>query len=149
MTSKEDIRALVEQALAGEEVDLVDVELKGRPGRQVLRVFVDVDGGITLARCAELSQKISDLLDRKDPIPTSYTLEVSSPGLDRPLRSERDFQRNLERTLKVDYQEGERSRTVVGVLKQVSSGNIVLDCKGELRTLELKDVRLAKVQPRW
>ncbi len=149
MASTQDIRALVEQALQGEEVELVEVELKGRPGRQVLRVFVDVEGGITLDRCAALSQKISDLLDRKDPIPGSYTLEVSSPGIDRPLRSERDFRRNLNRTLKIEYREGDKSRTVVGVLKEVGAEHIVLDCAGALRTLERQAISLARVQPRW
>ncbi|MGQ9559768.1 MAG: ribosome maturation factor RimP [Candidatus Oleimicrobiaceae bacterium] len=149
MASIQDIRALVEQALQGEAVELIDVELKGRPGRQILRVFVDVEGGITLDRCAALSQKISDLLDRKDPIPGSYTLEVSSPGIDRPLRSERDFRRNLNRTLKVEYREGEKSRTVVGVLTEVGAEHIVLDCAGTSRTLERRAISLARVQPRW
>lgn len=149
MASIQDIRALVEQALQGEAVELIDVELKGRPGRQILRVFVDVEGGITLDRCAALSQKISDLLDRKDPIPGSYTLEVSSPGIDRPLRSERDFRRNLNRTLKVEYREGEKSRTLVGVLTEVGAEHIVLDCAGTSRTLERRAIGLARVQPRW
>jgi len=149
MTTIDEIRSLVEEALVGEEVDLIDVELKGRPGRQVLRVFVDVEGGITLDRCAALSQKISDLLDRKDPIPDSYTLEVSSPGIDRPLRSERDFERNLNRVVKIDYREGGRLRSVVGVLKQVHHQQVVIDCAGELRTLDMEAISLAKVQPRW
>lgn len=149
MTDVYDIRRLVEQALADEEVDLVDVELKGRPGRQLLRVLVDVEGGITLDHCARLTQKIGDLLDRKDPIPGSYTLEVSSPGVDRPLRTERDFRRNVHRTVKVEFEEGTTTRVVTGVLQKVDGQHVVIDCKGELYTVALQAIRLAKVQPKW
>ncbi len=149
MTDTHDLRQLVEQALAGEEVDLIDVELRGRPGRQLLRVLVDVEGGITLDHCARLTAKISDLLDRKDPIPGRYTLEVSSPGIDRPLRTERDFRRNLQRTLKVEFQEGSAVRSVTGVLKEVDSQQLVIECSGQTHTVALDTIRLAKVQPRW
>ncbi|MDZ7339538.1 MAG: ribosome maturation factor RimP [candidate division KSB1 bacterium] len=149
MADTHDIRRLVEQALADEEVDLLDVALRGRPGRQLLRVLVDVEGGITLDHCARLAQKISDMLDRKDPIPGSYTLEVSSPGVDWPLRTERDFRRNLRRTLKVEFQDGEATRVLIGVLQEVGPEYIVIECAGQLQRVALETVRLAKVQPKW
>jgi ribosome maturation factor RimP len=143
------VRGLVEPLLEREGVDLVDLELKGAPGRQVLRVFVDVDGGITIDQCVLLSRKISDLLDRKDPIPGKYRLEVSSPGVDRPLTRPRDFQRNIGREVKVDVRRGEAVEQVTGKIVSVGEENLTLDVKGEEVLLEWTAVVKGKIQVRF
>ncbi|NOZ57285.1 MAG: ribosome maturation factor RimP [Calditrichaeota bacterium] len=143
------VRGLVEPLLEREGVDLVDLELKGAPGRQVLRVFVDVDGGITIDQCVLLSRKISDLLDRKDPIPGKYRLEVSSPGVDRPLTRPRDFQRNIGREVKVDVRRGEAVEQVTGKIVSVGEENLALDVKGEEVLLEWTAVVKGKIQVRF
>ncbi len=143
------VRGLVEPLLEREGVDLVDLELKGAPGRQVLRVFVDVDGGITIDQCVLLSRKISDLLDRKDPIPGKYRLEVSSPGVDRPLTRPRDFQRNIGREVKVDVRRGEVVEQVTGKIVSVGEENLTLDVKGEEVLLEWTAVVKGKIQVRF
>ncbi len=74
------LRSLVEEGLKETEFELVDLEYKGRGDRAILRVFVDKSGGVTVDDCAWISSRLSDLLDTRDPIPHSYTLEVSSPG---------------------------------------------------------------------
>ena len=142
------VRDLVERLLEREGVDLVDLELKGAPGRQVLRVFVDVEGGITIDQCVALSRKISDLLDRKDPIPGRYRLEVSSPGVDRPLKQPRDFQRNVGREVKVDVRRGEETEQVTG--KILSAGeDLVLEVEGEEVALEWGAIVKGKIQVRF
>ncbi|MDQ2086900.1 ribosome maturation factor RimP [Herbivorax sp. ANBcel31] len=73
--------------------DLVDVEFIKEGSSWYLRIYIDKSGGITIDDCKVVSEEISDLLDREDPIPQSYFLEVSSPGLERPLKKESDFKK--------------------------------------------------------
>jgi ribosome maturation factor RimP len=87
------IAALAEQAAASMGMELVLVEVRGDGGKAVVRVFMDKPGGISLNDCERFSKRFSVLLDVEDVIPFSYTLEVSSPGLDRPLAKEEHFLR--------------------------------------------------------
>jgi ribosome maturation factor RimP len=89
MGQAEEVRALVEPVLAGEGLELFDCELK--PG--LLRVTVDAPGGVDADKLGHVSQRLSRLLDERDPIPARYTLEVSSPGLERQLRTPDHFRR--------------------------------------------------------
>jgi ribosome maturation factor RimP len=73
------------------DYELVDVEFKKEGGNWYLRIYIDKEGGISLDDCQVVSEKLSSALDEVDPIPYSYFLEVSSPGLDRPLKREKDF----------------------------------------------------------
>ena len=76
-----------------ENFELVDVEFKKEGPHRYLRVFIDKDGGITLDDCQKVSEALSEKLDELDPIEENYFLEVSSPGLDRPLKKDADFER--------------------------------------------------------
>ncbi len=110
--------------------ELVDVELKRAPGGQLLRLYVDKPGGISLDDLESVSQEVSAMLDAEDPIEDHYTLEVSSPGLDRPLRTEDDYRRFVGRLARVSSYEpvdGRRHWT----------GRIVA-CEGGVVTLELE-----------
>ncbi len=93
MQVREQVLALVEPLAAARGLIVVDVEFTGERGRSVLRCVLDKSpGGITLEDIEGFHRELDPLLDANDPIPGSYVLEVSSPGLERPLRSERDFQ---------------------------------------------------------
>lgn len=83
------------------ELELVDVEYVKEAGNYVLRVYIDRENGVTLDDCQNVSSKLSALLDEKDPISDSYTLEVSSPGIDRPLKKDSDFVRFAGRKVDV------------------------------------------------
>lgn len=144
----EEIRELIAPVLEREGVELVDIELKGPPGRQILRVFIDEEGGITIDRCTQISRMLSDLLDRKDPIPGRYTLEVSSPGVDRPLRLPRDFRRNLGRDVRVQVREGEQVRYLTGQIV-AADATLRLDVKGEVVELQWENVVEGKIQVRF
>ncbi len=82
---------LVIPIIENEEFELVDVEYKKEGSNWYLRIYIDKPGGITLDDCQKVSEQLSDELDREDPIKENYFLEVSSPGLDRPLKKEADF----------------------------------------------------------
>lgn len=84
---------LVMPIVEKENFELVDVEFKKEGPHRYLRVFIDKDGGITLDDCQKVSEALSEKLDELDPIEENYFLEVSSPGLDRPLKKDADFQR--------------------------------------------------------
>ncbi|MDZ7373151.1 MAG: ribosome maturation factor RimP [candidate division KSB1 bacterium] len=143
--SAEEIRQLIEPLLEREGVELVDLELKGAPGRFILRVFIDEEGGITIDRCTEISRKLSDFLDRKDPIPGRYVLEVSSPGVDRPLLQPRDFRRNVGREVRVEYRQGDETLSVTGRIVAASEV-LELEVAGERLQLQWEDVLRGKVQ---
>ncbi len=87
------IQALAEQLAASLEMEIVLVEIKGGGNRPIVRTYIDRPGGVTLADCERFSKRFSVLLDVEDAIPFTYTMEVSSPGLDRPLVKEADYLR--------------------------------------------------------
>lgn len=87
------ITALAEEVAASAGMEVVLVEIKGGGNRSIIRIFIDQPGGITLSDCERFSKRFSVLLDVEDWIPFSYVLEVSSPGLNRPLVKEADFRR--------------------------------------------------------
>ncbi len=92
MSALEEVKDLAEAVTRRRSLRLWDVEMGGQPGRAIVRVLVDADGGIDLDTVAEVSEEISRGLDLRDPIDGRYTLEVSSPGLERNLRSAEHFQ---------------------------------------------------------
>ena len=95
MGALEEVRDLAGAVARRRSLTLWDVEMGGRPGRAVVRVFVDAEGGIDLDTVADVSEEISRGLDLRDPIADRYTLEVSSPGLERTLRSPDHWRRSV------------------------------------------------------
>lgn len=93
----QDVLATVGPLIEAEGAELVELQLNPQKGRWFVRVFVDTERGISLDDCRQLSLEIGQVLDAEELIPSAYTLEVSSPGLDRPLRTPRDFRRQLRR----------------------------------------------------
>lgn len=144
------IRELILPTLEQQNIDLVAIELKGRSGVPVLRIFADTDGGISLDQCVRLSRELSDLLDAKNPIVGRYRLEVSSPGLDRPLKTERDFQRNLGRKVRVDFRtEAGETRTITGTIEQVDGNELVIMQNHQRSVIDRSSITIAKILPVW
>jgi ribosome maturation factor RimP len=122
------IATLGEQFAASMGMELVLVEVKGDGGRSVVRVFIDQPGGISLNDCERFSKRFSVLLDVEDVIPFSYTLEVSSPGLDRPLAKEEHFLRFAGKNARVRTRlpiSGQRNFT--GKIVGVAGGRLLLE----------------------
>jgi ribosome maturation factor RimP len=123
MSQADVIRALVEPILSTEGLELFDCEVK--PG--LLRVTVDGPGGVDIARLGQLSQRISRLLDERDPIADRYTLEVTSPGLERPLRTPEHFRRAVGTVITVRTTgETEGERRVQGLLEAADDDGITV-----------------------
>ena len=108
-TMRQKIYRLAEQVAEEQEVELFGIELLGK-GKVLLRVFIDKDGGITLNDCERFSKSLGIVLDVENPLPGSYTLEVSSPGLDRPLRNLKDYEKNIGKLARIITSEKIESR---------------------------------------
>lgn len=134
-------------------MELVDIEF-ARAGRDgVLRLFIDKDGGITLDDCADVSRELSAILDVEDIIPGHYTLEVSSPGLDRPLKTPADYERFAGRLVKVRTFEalpddaGNKRKTFIGRLEGLMDGNVTLKLsEGQSASIPLNKVAKANLE---
>ncbi|ADB32002.1 protein of unknown function DUF150 [Kribbella flavida DSM 17836] len=134
------LRPLVEQF--GCDLEAAEVTPAGR--RRLLRVLVDRDGGISLDDVADVTRAISKALDADDVMGDgAYTLEVSSPGVDRPLTLPRHWRRNISRLVAVTLHSGDK---LTGRIKTVSDETADLDVDGTLRTVAYADVDKAKVQ---
>lgn len=139
-----DLQALLEETLAGLGYELVDLE---RPGRgKLLRVFIDKAGGVNVDDCASVSHHLNRLLPVEG---VAYErLEVSSPGLDRLLRKERDFVRFAGHKARVRLRvpiDGQRN--FVGVLRETRAGKVQLDIDGKLVSIDLDNLDKARLVP--
>ena len=146
-SDKEGLIDLLEPVLAALGFELVDLELHvGRGG--LLRLYIDKVEGVTLADCEFVSQQISAFLDVEDPIPSSYVLEVSSPGIDRRLRTAQHFARfsNEEITVELKRPRDGR-RTVKGRVSDIRDDTVALDVDGEIWRLNLADIAVARLVP--
>jgi ribosome maturation factor RimP len=145
--SKEDLISMLEPVVEGLGFELVDVEFQ-TGGIGVLRVYVDKPGGVGLEDCAEVSQQISAVLDVEDPIRGSYTLEVSSPGLDRRLRTTEHFERHVGQRVKIQTKLPVAGRKrFTGELLKVEEGEICLDVDGQEHRIALADIHAARLVP--
>ncbi len=141
-----EVTCLIEPILEEMDVELVDIEYLSEHGRWVLRIYVDQEGGITLDGCARVSREIGDLIDVKDILQHGYVLEVSSPGLNRPLKKEKDFLRSVGSKIKVRMVapvQGRRNFT--GCLRDYREGTLYLDVKNNLVPLPRVDVEKANL----
>jgi len=125
-SAKQQIESLANR-LAGEQgVEVFDVELLGK-GKLLLRVAIDKEGGVTLDDCERFSKSLGALLDVEDVIHRTYTLEVSSPGLDRPLRSLREFEMNKGKLARiVTVEKIENQNFIVGRIAEVNDGLVTI-----------------------
>ncbi|MDD5559878.1 ribosome maturation factor RimP [Candidatus Methylomirabilis sp.] len=110
------------------ELELVDVEFRREASGWILRLYLDKPGGVTLGDCQQVSEELSDLLDVENFIDHPYTLEVSSPGLNRPLRLESDFLRFVGQRARVSTSQAiAGQRRFLGILKGYEDGHVSLE----------------------
>jgi ribosome maturation factor RimP len=139
----EKARQVVQPPVEGAGYELVDVAWKHEQGGWVLRVFVDKPGGITHVDCERVSRELSTVLDVNDFIPHAYTLEVSSPGLERPLVTLEHFRRFIGKKAKVRLKQGVAGRrNFSGLIVAVSgdSGTVTLEVDGTEQALPIADL---------
>jgi ribosome maturation factor RimP len=142
------LEALAGETLAGLGLELVHLTYRKEGRRWVLRLLIDRDGGVTLDDCALASEQIGAVLEVEDVIPQSYVLEVSSPGVDRPLFGERDYRRFAGREVQVrTHRPVAGRRQFRGVLAACEEGVVTLTLnEDEVVTLPLGDIASARLE---
>ncbi len=151
MSVLDEVRDLAEAVARRRALRLWDVEVGGQPGRQIVRVLVDSDDGIDLDTVAEVAEEISRGLDLKDPVPGRYTLEVSSPGLERTLRSPEHFSACVGETVTVktkDVMVG-NSHRIDGQIVAAEENAVRLKAAGETIEVPYAEIKTARTIFEW
>ena len=137
---------LIEPGLLAKGLELVDVEFKKEGKNWVLRVFIDKEGGVTLEDCQKISRLAGDLIEVEEVIEPAYTMEVSSPGLNRVLKKEKDFIRFSGKKIGVQCHAPLNGRKkFTGILKDFKNQSIHLEVDGQLQIISINRVAKANL----
>ena len=128
----------------------IEASIHGHKNKQNIKVIADTEKGITLEECQNLSREISDIIFRKDLIYSDYRLDVSSPGLDKPLVKDYEYKRNIGRDLIITFKdESGNLKEIVGELIEYNDDKINLKTDKDLLSLDLKNITKAKIKLKW
>ncbi|MGA7160499.1 MAG: ribosome maturation factor RimP [Bacteroidota bacterium] len=150
MTLIENISEIALSKLQPIDGYVVEVNMRGERGSSIVEVYVDTDNGITADQCAQVNRHLATELDRLNLISGRYRLEVSSPGLDRPLKLGRQFIKNIGRQLKIISSDDSGKNATEGILQNANESTLTLVTrdKGE-RIFALNDIQEAYVLPKF
>ena len=142
------IRGLAEPVAEGLGLEIVDVIYTAEYGKRILRVFIDKAGGVTVEDCSNLSRELGTVLDVEDPIPQSYALEVSSPGLDRLLTKEKDFKRFTGKKVRIRTKEAlEGRKNFKATITGSDDGRVLIkDADGRVWEILLSNIEKARLE---
>jgi len=147
---RERLRGLLRTGVEALGFELVDAELTGGGHHPTLRVYIDSPRGITVDDCADVSRQLSAILDVEDPIPGSYTLEVSSPGLDRPLTTPEDFRKHVGENVKLRLRTPlDGRRNFAGRLVEMSDERVVVEVDMQRFELAFDAIERARLVPKF
>lgn len=139
--------ALILPIINKNNYELVDVEFVREGSNWFLRAYVDKEGGFSVNDCEKVSREFSDLLDKEDFIDESYILEISSPGLGRPLKKDKDFERSLGEEVEVKlYKAVENQNEFSGILEAYDAQTVTIGFEGDIRTtFDRKNIALIRL----
>lgn len=144
------VRREVTAVVEADGAELVHVEFVREEGHWILRLYIDRDGGVLLKDCARISHLVSPVLDVADPIDSAYSLEVSSPGIERPLAAERDFERFAGERVKISTRnEHQGRRRFTGELAGVEDSDVVVVVDGQTYNIPYVDIEKANLAPEF
>ena len=143
------VQALVDPILAEAGMELVELAAHPSSGQVLIRLLVDRPGGVTLSACATINHRVSNALEQTNVIEGRYTVEVSSPGLDRPLTTRRDFERAIGEDVRLELAENGRSKELTGSVLAVQPDAVVINTPSGNVTVPMTQIRLAKKAVRW
>ena len=127
--------------------ELVDVEYVKEAGNWYLRAYIDKEGGITVNDCEAVAREMNEILDREDFVEDSYVFEVSSPGLGRPLKKEKDYVRSMGKEIEIrTYRAINREKEFYGILSAYDESTVTIETEnGEKMTFEKPDIALIRL----
>ena len=147
---REKIKSLLGPLLDQHQAYLVDVAIRNERGGKLVQVFLDTDVGVTIELCAEISRNLASEIEREHVIETSYRLEVSSPGIDKPLKLLRQYHKNIGRRFKVTFERAGSKSTIVGPLISVVDDMLTFaPDKGEPLSLRFSEIVESQVELPW
>ena len=148
--ASEKIQHIVEEVVTSMGYELVGVEHLMHDKSGLLRVYIDNNQGIMLEDCQAVSHQLSGVLDVEDPVPGNYNLEISSPGLDRPIFKPEDFERFAGKSVKVKLVRAQEGRkNFVGILKGLQENDVIIDMDGQEIRLSLDNIDQARLIPEF
>jgi len=143
------IREMIQPILDENGFYLVDIVLRGQHGSRVLSVYADTKTGIMLDQIAFLTREINDILDSQDMIEGAYRLDVSSPGVDHDLHALWEFEKNIGRNLRVNYEIDAEPLSVTGQLVSVENNQLLIKDKKEKIVIPMNAISKARVHLKW
>ena len=155
MDLNKEVAGLVKQFIDNDEIFLVEVNIKGKPGNQKIQVFIDGDQYVDVDECSKISRKLSDELEGRDLIEGRYIIEVSSPGVNKPLKLIRQYPKHIGRELEVITRNKKKYQgALLGVIDEeieisIKSSKIKKELNSESLKLSLGDIEEAKVVLRF
>ncbi|EQB36383.1 MULTISPECIES: ribosome maturation factor RimP [Virgibacillus] len=134
-TTEELVLPILEQ----KNLELVDIKYVKEGQNRFLRVYIDKDGGVDITECGEVSEELSEKLDQADPITNAYFLEVSSPGVERPLKTKEDFEKHVNQNVYVKlYEPIDGEKVYEGILKDFQNNVLTIEYKSKTRKLSVE-----------
>ena len=147
---KEKIRQLAEPVVVSEGIELIHVECVKMHTRWIIRLFLDKENGVTLADCANISNQLGDLFDIREVIKGAYTLEVSSPGFDRPLSRDQDFVKyknskvNIKTNVKIEGIKNFHG-ILLGYIEEAGQKLVLIEIAGKIHRIPKQDIAKANL----
>jgi ribosome maturation factor RimP len=142
---KGQIHSKIEEIVHASGLLLVETVIRGSEKEPVIEVFIDSADGVTAEECADVSKKLHDFLDDEDIISQSFRLDVSSPGVDRPLKFLEQYEKNINRKFKIKYNNNETTSEFEGKLESVHNTELCFKVKKEEVIIDFAQVVSAKV----
>ena len=151
MSALDEVKGLAQAVTSRRSLRLWDVEMAGRAGQSVLRVYVDAEGGVDLDTVAQVSEELSRGLDLRDPIPGRYTLEVSTPGLERTLKSGEHFKLSIGRSVVVKTTSplAGNSNRIDGEILSADDRQVVLKTENDEVKVPYEAIKSARIIFEW
>jgi ribosome maturation factor RimP len=144
-----ELKQLLEPILKQHKAFLVDMELRGQPNNQVLSIYIDTEAGVTLQQIADITREFEGILELEDPFPGKYRLDISSPGIDRPLTERWQFKKNIGKSLQITIEENGKTVQKTGILTSIDGDSLILSEKNQKISIDLKQIMKAIVKIKW
>ena len=141
------IREIMNPLILEQGLELVDIEYRREPRGKILRIYIDREGGVTIGDCTKISRELGTLLDVYDVLPGPYNLEVSSPGLDRPLKKPRDFERFKGKKVRIKTKSGiQNTRLFIGMLVDYVNNVATVEADGRTYFIPYEQIEKANLE---